>query len=382
MTSDQASERPRIGINAHLLSGQQNYRRAGIHNYIAQILRHIAATDSSYDLSVYCNSPQALSDSNLKVVTTRFPAEKPLGRILWEQLAWPIAARRHKLDLLHSTAFVTPYLNTIPSIVTVYDLSFVRYPELFPRMRQKYLASQTRRSCRSARRVVTISQSGRRDVHELFGVATERIDVVNPGVDNIFHRRSLQQVADFRRQQNLPERCILHVGTLQPRKNIPLLIEAFAGLEIDDVVLILVGGKGWLYNEIFEHVRALGLERRVLFPGYVPDEDLPLWYNAAAALVFPSIYEGFGMPMVEAMACGTPVIAARTSAVPEATGDAAMLFEPHDVMALRESLTTVLDDLSLAATMREKGFVWANNYSWHRAARETLEVYGKALAES
>ncbi|MGD8583925.1 MAG: glycosyltransferase family 1 protein [Chloroflexota bacterium] len=381
MISDQEYDRPMIGINAHLLTGQQSYRRAGIHNYIAQLLRHMALLDSPYQFTVYCNSAQALGNARMKLVSTPLPAGHPMGRILWEQLVWPISAWRRKLDLLHSMAFVAPYASTSPSVVTVYDLSFIHHPEQFPRLRRVYLAGQTRRSCRSARRVVTISESGRNDVHRQFGVPLERIDVVSPGVGEFYHPRPAAVVEDFRRQKALPERYALHVGTLQPRKNIPLLIDAFAALADDGLALVLVGGKGWMYDEIFERVQALGLEKRVRFTGYVPDDELPLWYNAASALVFPSYYEGFGMPVLEAMACGTPVIAAQTSAIPEAAGNAALLFDPQDKKALREQIAAVLDDPSLAAKMRQKGLTQAARYSWPRAAQAMLDVYRRALSE-
>ncbi len=382
MISDQAPGRLKIGINAHLLTGQQGYRRAGIHHYIAQLLRHMALLDGPYDFTVYCNSPEPLADTGLTLVPSPWPVGQPVGRILWEQLAWPISAWRRELDLLHSMAFVSPYASLKPSVVTVYDLSFIHYKEQFPRLRQVYLAGLSRRSCRSARRVVTISESGRQDVHRQFGVPLDRIDVVSPGVDDLYQPLSPDVIADFRRQKQLPEQFLLHVGTLQPRKNIPMLVDAFADLVDVDVALVLVGGKGWMYEEIFEGVRAKGLDERVRFTGYVPDAELPLWYNAASALVFPSYYEGFGMPVLEAMACGTPVIAAHTSAIPEATGDAALLFDPKDKEALHERMAAVLDDRALADKMRRKGLAQAARYTWPRAAREMLDVYGRALSET
>jgi glycosyltransferase involved in cell wall biosynthesis len=381
MISEQVPGRPRIGINAHLLTGQHNYRRAGIHNYIAQLLRHMAKLDSPYDFIVYCNSPETLIDTDLRLVSTALPAGRPVGRILWEQLAWPVSARRQGLDLLHSMAFVTPYASSRPSVVTVYDLSFIHLPEQFTRLRRLYLSRQTHRSCRSAVRVVTISASGRQDVHRQFKVPLDRIDVVSPGVDDIYQTQPASVIEAFRQERRLPRNFFLHVGTLQPRKNIPLLVEAFADLADANTALVLVGGKGWLYDEVFDRVRALGVEERVRFAGYVPDSELPLWYNAASALVFPSFYEGFGMPVLEAMACGTPVIAARTSAVPETAGEAALYFDPQDKVALRERMAAVLDDPSQAATMRHKGLMQAGRYSWQRSARAMLEVYRKALSE-
>jgi glycosyltransferase involved in cell wall biosynthesis len=278
-------------------------------------------------------------------------------------------------------AFVTPALSFCPTLATVYDLSFIHFPDRFPRWQRLYLLSQTRRSCRQARRVITISESSRQDVHRYFGVPLARIDVVWPGVDDIFRPLPKAEVAAFRRRGGLPERFILHVGTLQPRKNIPILLEALARLQEPHLSLVLVGSKGWLFDEIFNRVEELGLQERVLFRGYVPDKELPLWYNAASLFVFPSLYEGFGMPIVEAMACGTPVIAANTSSIPEATGEAALLFAPQDVAGLAEQLMALLNNGDMAMALRKLGLRQAQQFSWPRAGQETAAIYRRVLRE-
>jgi len=374
--------REHVGINAHLISGQEGYRRAGIHHYITQLLNHLPQSDQGLSFTIFTNNPADLVPNPAgRVVSGPWPTRRRTLRILWEQLAWPVMAVRRELDLVHSLAFVTPILNPCPAVVTVYDLSFVHYPKRYPALQRIYLASQTRRSCRSARRVVAISQSGRRDVHELFGVPLEQIDVVSPGVAAEFQRRPVTEIEAFRQRERLPSRFVLHVGTLQPRKNIPVLIEAFAKLRRPDVGLVLVGGKGWFYEEIFARVRELSLQEQVRFAGYVPDADLPLWYNAVAVLVFPSVYEGFGMPVVQAMACGTRVVATNASAIPEAAGGVARMFDALDVEALSHELATILDQPELAAAMGEQGQQQAKQFSWQQAGRDMLAVYQRALSE-
>jgi glycosyltransferase involved in cell wall biosynthesis len=377
------ADRQRVGINAHLLSGEAGYRRAGIHQYIIQNLRHLPREVDGPEYILYTNHVEAEghNQSALSIVHSCWPTERRLVRIAWEQLVWPIQAMRAKIDLLHSMAFVTPWWSPCPTVVTVYDLSFIQFPDRFPALQRWYLTSQTRRSCRQARRVIAISESGRQDVHQFFGVPLEQIDVVRPGVDSCYQPLPVADIAAFRRRENLPEKFVLHVGTLQPRKNLSVLLEAFAGLDRPDLQLVLVGGRGWLFDEIFQRVTRLGLQKRVRFAGYVPDQDLPLWYNAAALFVFPSLYEGFGMPVVEAMACGTPVIAANTSSIPEAAGEAAILFEPQDVTELAERMDAVLDDPALLTKMHEQGLLQAQQFSWQRAGRETAAVYRKALLQ-
>ncbi|MCP4415822.1 MAG: glycosyltransferase family 4 protein [Chloroflexi bacterium] len=371
----------RVGINAHLLSGEAGYRRAGIHQYIAQILRHLPWEEGEPTYVVFTQQKELLSDlPGVTAVSSRLPTEKRLLRIFWEQFIWPWQAWRRGLKLLHSMAFVAPLLALCPTIITVYDLSFLHFPERFPLLQRLYLSSQTRRSCRRAKRIITISESSRQDVHRFFNVPLNQIDVVVPGVDSVYRPLANKEVVAFKAKQGV-ERFVLHVGTLQPRKNIPILIEAFAQLDDSELNLVLVGGKGWLYDDIFGQVRALGLTERVIFTGYVADEALPLWYNAAELLVFPSLYEGFGMPVVESMACGTPVIAANSSSVPEAVGKAGLLFEPNDMQTLVKQMTAVLSNADLQYKLQQQGLHHAQTFSWERAGRETAVVYRRAMLE-
>jgi glycosyltransferase involved in cell wall biosynthesis len=371
-----------IGINAHLLSAKSGYRRAGIHQYIDQVLDHLPLLSSASQYWVFSRHAARFSAKpGFAVRSSRWPTERRLVRIAWEQAAWPLLASYHKLDLLHSMAFVAPLFSRIPTVITVYDLSFIHFPGGYPTLQRNYLQSQTARSCRKAQRVITISESGRQDVHRFFQVPLDQIDVVLPGVDPLFRPLPAAEVTAFRQREALPREVILHVGTLQPRKNIPVLLEAMAKLARPDVALVLAGGKGWLYQDIFERVVVLGLEKQVRFTGYIADEELPLWYNAATLLAFPSVYEGFGMPVVEAMACGTPVVAAQSSSIPEAGGEAALYFNPDNVDALTNCLSAVLDDATLATTMRLKGLAQARLFSWARAGQETARVYGRALAQ-
>jgi glycosyltransferase involved in cell wall biosynthesis len=376
------NNRKRVGINAHLLSGQPGYRRAGIHQYIFQLLSQLPRFGKEIHFVVFANNTAELPHHrNMEFVRTSLPAERPSARILWEQLLWPPALLSRGCDLLHSLAFVTPFWRPCPAVVTVYDLSFIHYPERYPAFRRHYLTSQTRRSCHSARRVVAISESGRQDIHRLYGVPQERIDVVPPGVGPAYRPHPAAEIEAFRQKEDLPSQFLLHIGTLQPRKNLPVLLEALARLKRPELLLVLVGGKGWFFDEIYARVKALNLEKQVRFTGYVADEELPLWYNAAAIFVFPSLYEGFGMPVLEAIACGTPVIAANTSSIPEVAGSAARLFAPQDVDSLVEHIQTVLDNSSLANSMRECGLEQAQHFSWPHSGRRMVAVYEQALAE-
>lgn len=373
--------RAHIGINAHLLATATGYRRAGIHHYIYQVLRHLPVIDGT-DYTIYTRLTEGWERrQDTRIVTTRLPTHGRGARIAWEQAVWPLQARRDGLSLMHSMAFAMPRLAPCPVVVTIYDLSFIENPEAYPAAQRRYLENETAHSCQHAARLVAISESGRRDIHRIYGVPLERIDVVTPGVSEAYEPLPASQVAAFRQRKELPQSFILHVGTLQPRKNIPTLLEAVARLSRPEVPLVLVGGKGWIYEDIFARVEALGLTGQVRFAGYVEDAELPLWYNAAAVMAFPSLYEGFGMPVADALACGTPVVAAATSSLPEAGGDVALYFEPRDANELTERLRQALDDPAVRHKARTAGPAHAARFSWARSGAELAAVYQRASAE-
>ena len=376
--------RPHVAISAHLLAarGATGYRSAGIHTYIAHLLQHLARVDSGLRYTVYTNAQPPI---DARIRPARWSTARPLARIAWEQLAQPVALRRDRPDLLHATAFVAPLLSRHPTVVTVYDLSFALFPEYFRGPNQVYLRAVARQSARRARRVIAISDHTRRDVHRLYGVPLDRIDVAYPGVDPRFQPLPREAVEAFRRRHDLPGRFFLHLGTLEPRKNLSRLIEAFALFTNRDVGghphahLILVGGKGWMVDDLFAKVKSLGLDDRVTFAGYAPGEDLPLWYNAATAFVYPSTYEGFGIPPVEAMACGTPVIASNAASLPEAVGDAGLTVGPEDVSGLAQAMRRVWDDASLRGELSQRGIEQARRFAWEATAKATVESYRRAL---
>jgi glycosyltransferase involved in cell wall biosynthesis len=369
---------PHVAVSAHLLAarGAAGYRTAGIHTYIANLLEQLTRLDSGLRFTVYTNAQPPIE---ARLRPARWSTARPAGRIAWEQFVQPLALRRDRADLLHATAFVTPLLSSCPAVVTVYDLSFAVFPDLFRGPNQVYLRWFTRRSVKRARRVIAISEHTRRDVHRLYGVPLDRIDVAEPGVDARFQPLPRDEVEVFRRERHLPDRFFLYLGTLEPRKNLARLIEAFAQLTTDHCSLILAGGTGWLVEELFAKVKSLGLESRITFTGYVPGDELPLWYNAATAFVYPSRYEGFGIPPLEAMACGTPVVTSNAASLPEVMGDAGLTVDPDDVPGLARAMRRVWDDAALRADLSRRGVERARGFTWEATARATLESYRRAL---
>jgi len=370
-----------IGLNAHLLSRQASYRSAGIHSYILQLIQHLPAADAQLRFTVFAGHTW-VAPHMLRWQTSRWPTENPWGRIVWEQWAQPWAVRRAGVHLLHALAFVSPLVAVVPTIVTVHDLSFLRYPERFRPANRLYLSIMTRLSCRRARRIIAVSQATADECTQLLGVSPLRIDVIPHGVDHErFHPLTHAQVTRFRQEKSLPDRFVFFLGTLEPRKNLTTLIEAFARTDAvrRGVKLVIAGGKGWYYHEIFKRAGVLGLADAVHFPGFVSDADLSLWYNAATAFVYPSVYEGFGMPLLEAMACGAPVISSAASCLPEVVGDAGLLVSPQDTDGLAEAMDRLLTDADLHGDLSRQGLARAAAYTWDATAQATIASYRRAL---
>lgn len=371
-----------IALNAHLLASGANYRRAGIHRYIVNTLINLPAVDESFRYTALVNRGVTLPTDRLTVQSSTIATSSPLRRIFWEQVIQPFALRRLKPDLYHALAFVAPRAVPCPFVVTVYDLSFMRFPQVLSRTRRLYLQSFTHESCRRAARVIAISQSTANDLVELLQIPRDKIDVVVPGVDAEFTPLEADEINHFRQKNNLPRRFILFVGTLEPRKNLPMLLRAYAALPPNDreeVHLVLGGGKGWLFEEIFTTIDRYRLGNTVHTPGYLASEELPLWYNAAESFVYPPIFEGFGIPILEAMACAKPVLVSNTSSLPEAAGDVGVLLPPEDEKAWTQALARAIHDPEWRRSAGLAGQVRAHQFSWQQTAMNTVNSYRRAL---
>lgn len=371
----------KIGLNAHLLSDQLGYRSAGIHSYIAHLLQHLPAEappDWRFHALVGASSRAAFD--RVALSRSRFDTSSAWRRILWEQVGQPRQLRQ--FDLYHAMAFVAPLYLKAPMVVTVYDLSFLLFPDRLSAARRWYLRNFTALTCRRALRVLAISRSTASDLARLLGVNPDKIDVTPLGYDrSVFRPLPAAAIDQFGVRQGLPSRFWLFVGTLEPRKNLVMLLQAYARLpRAQRLPLILVGGPGWMADEVFATIEREGLQDSVRHLGFVPAADLPLWYNSAEAFLYPSIYEGFGLPVLEAMACGTPVVTADISSLPEVAGDAGLCLPPQDSERWTGTLLNIKQDQIWREEARERGLQRARRFSWERTAALTLDSYRKALA--
>ena len=284
-------------------------------------------------------------------------------------------------DLFHATEHLLPPLRGVPTVLTVHDMIFRLFPEHQKRLNYWYLNATMPLYCQRADAIITVSESSKRDVVTHYKLDPAKVTVVYEAPAVEFAPAPGAAVEAIRRSYDLPERFMIHVGTIEPRKNLTRLIEALqqlrdAGLAIP---LLVVGGKGWLYEDFFRRLEALEVRDAIRFPGYVPPADLPILYSAATMAVMPSVYEGFGLPVLEAMACGTPVLSSHSSSLPELGGEAARYFDPYDVEEMASAIRAVWTDGEAQAEMRVMGLARAAEFSWTRAAEETLSIYSALL---
>jgi glycosyltransferase involved in cell wall biosynthesis len=284
-------------------------------------------------------------------------------------------------DLFHATEHLLLPLRGVPTVLTVHDMIFKLFPQHQKRLNYWYLNATMPLYCRRTDAIITVSQHSKRDIVQHYGLDPAKIVVIHEAAAPGFAPAPPATVEEARRRYSLPDEFLIHVGTIEPRKNLTRLVEALqvlrdAGLKIP---LLVVGGKGWLYDDFFRRLEQLEARDVIYFPGYVPAADLPLLYGAATLAVMPSVYEGAGLPVVEAMACGTPVVCSNASSLPEMGGDAACYFDPYDVEKIAEALRLVWTDADLRTDMRQRGLVQAASFSWDQAAVETLAVYERLL---
>ena len=376
-----------IGIDA---SRALRARRTGTENYSLQLIRHLLRLDSGHAFRLYCHQPPPpdlfapnagarLAAPDVRVI--RLPRLWTHARLSLELLASPP-------DVLFVPSHVLPAIHPRRSVVTIHDLGYHWFPEAHTASGRRQLDLSTRFNAATAAHVLADSQATKDDICRVYGTASDKITVVHLGRDE-----SLRPVNDPARLRDVRSKLgidrdgqtrpyLLYVGTLQPRKNLVRLIDAFATVVdiVPDLVLVLAGQRGWLAEPIFRRVDELGLAGRVIFPGFVADDDLPALLSGALAFVFPSLYEGFGIPVLEAQACGAPVLSSNTSSLPEVAGDSALLVDPLDTAAIAAGLARLVTDPELRNSLRTAGFANAAQFSWDRCARETLSVLERVSA--
>ena len=372
----------KIGIDATALPPQPG--GAGI--YIIQLIRALASCEADFNLTIFAHQIgyymiDKPDTRNVKWVLV--PNKNPVHRLVWEQTMLPRLVRKSGVDLLHSPHYTRPISLACKSVVTFHDMTFFLFPELHTISKRVFFRFAIRMSSRLADGIIAVSENTKRDAMRLLGLPSEKITAVPLGIGEVFRPISNDQVLEqYRKKYQLPERFILTVGVIEPRKNLEVLINSLKnlldkGLEIS---LVVAGRLGWMYDGVFHLVKSLGIIDRVHFTGYIPNDELVIIYNLADIFVYPSTYEGFGMPPLEALACGVPVVTSAVSSMPENIGGAGILVPPGDQEALTSALLKLFEDPALREKFSRLGPARAAEFSWKRTAQGTLEVYRKVLA--
>lgn len=367
-----------IGIDA---SRATNNAPTGTETYSRELIRALVALDRKNQYRLYTREPVARdffgAARNFEISAMPFPR-------LWTHLRLSFEMLARAPDLLWIPAHVLPPIHPRRSIVTIHDLGHLHFPTAHPSLERRYHTWSTRWNVRAAAHIFADSEATRDDLVQRLNVPSEKISIVYPAYDTQLYQpvRDAAVIEKVKAKYRVGD-YILSIGTLHPRKNYARLIEAFGKLQtespfgIADCRLLIVGKRGWLYDSIFARVRELGLESRVRFLDYVPASDMPALIRGARLLAFPSLHEGFGLPVLEAQACGTPVVCSMVSALPEAAGDAALFFDPLDVDAIAGAMERALTDKALRAKLIQRGFTNIKRFSWHVSARAVLDVIHK-----
>ncbi len=362
------------------------HRRAGLGRMAYELATALFEAAPEHDYSVFYNQPShADVTSPLDSVSQR---TIDLGNKRWRLhvlQAYALRQAQDQLigptDIFHATDHLLPHLQHTRTVFSLGDVTYLSHPQTHSRLNRMFLRLMMPRFLSSADAIIAISQNTLSEMQRYYGLNLSNSAVVYLGVNKRFRPvTDMDALADVRIRYDLPPNFLLYVGTTEPRKNLSRLIEAYARIHPRNVKLVIAGKKGWLYEETFSLVESLGLHEDVIFPGYVDDADLPALYSAAHCFLFPSLYEGFGLPVPEAMACGTPVITSNTSSLLEVAGDAAILINPNNIDDMRDAIQAVMANPSMHADMRKKGLENASRFTWERTANQTLEIYQQLAA--
>jgi glycosyltransferase involved in cell wall biosynthesis len=368
----------RIAIDARKL------RDYGVGTYVRNLLQHLSRLDRTTEYVVLCrgNDCQTVGalGENFRSVTESAP-----GYSVREQITVPLDLRRERVDLFHSPHYVLPLVTPCKSVVTIHDCIHLRFPQYLPnRLGYAYARTALWIAAHRSNRIITVSEASKRDILEYFRVPPEKIDVIYNAFDERFgDPPPEEEVARIRERYQLDDPFVLYAGNIKPHKNVECLIDAFYALRrhgFDQVKLLIIGDEVSKYATLRHSVHRHKLHKHVRFFGFVPSQTLAILYRLAAVFVFPSLYEGFGLPPLEAMASGTPVITSNVSSLPEVVGDAALLIDPRDPEAIADAMRRVLTDAALREDLRTRGLARARHFSWDRSIARVKQIYDEVLA--
>jgi glycosyltransferase involved in cell wall biosynthesis len=365
-----------VGIDAHAIGAKQG----GNETYIRNLIAALAELDGENRYTLFFTNARAAEEWRGRYANFVVRLLLPPTPLVRMPVALAFELRRRPVDLLH-VQYTAPPFCPVPVVATIHDLAFEHLPETFTRRGHMQLRLTVRRTARRAARIITVSEFSRQDLIRTYRLPPEKIVVTHNGAESHFTPQpsSHREAIEVRSRFGIERDYLLAVGSIQPRKNLVRLLRAYTKLRSEHpdfkLQLVIVGRKLWLASQVFTELKRHPWARDVIVTGYVADEELPGLYRAATALVYPSIFEGFGLPPLEALACGTPVVTSNTSSLPEVVGEAALKIDPYDEAAIARAMLTIAHDEQLRARLRAAGIVRARQFSWRAAAEKTLMLY-------
>jgi glycosyltransferase involved in cell wall biosynthesis len=358
----------------------------GIGTYIRNLLRHLARIDHDTEYVLLCQARDREITGELELgANFRAVIERSGPYSFREQISLPLVLGRQRPHLFHAPHYVLPPLTRCRSVVTIHDCIHLMFPQYLPnRLALAYARASIWMAARTSSRILTVSEASKRDILRFFDVKPEKITVIYNGIDRRFHVKPPdEEMARVRQRYQLEGDFVLYVGNVKPHKNLGRLLDAFQLVRqggLDHLKLVVIGDEISKYTELRRTVHRLNLHKHIRFLGFMPDETLAVLYRLAAVFVFPSLYEGFGLPPLEAMASGTPVVTSNVSSLPEVVGDAAVLVDPNDAESIADGMRRVLTDPVLADSLVERGHARAAEFSWERSVRRIRTIYGEIAA--
>jgi glycosyltransferase involved in cell wall biosynthesis len=369
----------KIGISGEWIGS----KAGGLETYSSNLIRSITKLDYRNRYLIYTADKNALGSLNNGYANTSVKYLGSTSRWLIIPLLLPYRILRDKIDIFHATSIAPPWCNA-NLVLTVHDLGFIRQAKFYPQWVRRRLDMLISGGIKRAKKIIAVSEYTKQDIMRHYGVKDGAITVIHEGVNEQYKFMDNARLASLTlKRHNIPDHYLLYVGRFHAGKNLIRLLQAYAAVKKTGDIghkLVLVGRELFDAGPIYREISNLGLEHDVLFPGYVAEEDLPYIYTCAAAFVYPSLFEGFGLPPLEAMACGTPVVSSSAASLTEVVGNAGLLFDPYNLEELTENLYAVLTNESLRDDLKRRGFEHVRQFSWEHAAMSTLTVYKEALS--
>lgn len=355
-------------------------QRLGSGQVAFELLKNLEKIDKKNEYTVLLPT-HPMADLPKERIGWKYRILKP-GK-LWTRIALPavLYLAKEKPNLFFSPTHYGPRFSPVKKIVTIFDLAYLHFPQMFKKKDLYKLTNWTKQSIESAKHIITISNFSKKDILKTYRVANKQITVAYPGYKSeVFHPiKDIQEIEKVKEKYHIIGDYLIYVGTIQPRKNLIKLIEAF--VKIDSLKLVIVGKtvgegrQGWLFEETVNKPKELGIENKVIFTGFVPDKDLGFLVNGSTAFILPSLYEGFGIPVIDAMACGVPVLVSNVASLPEVVGGAGLMFDPNSADQIEQAIRTIYADKKLRVKKSKEGLKQAAKFSWTKMAKSVLKVF-------